>query len=121
MSYEDTMEFWVKGVFIGLVGIFGLICNIIAIYILSKSILKSDNKSFTERLLLGKFQVLFTDLEYIFFMLFGCLCFHIFVIYWACLGLAYLCVACLSTACLGLACLHGRGLATFCGLPACLP
>ena len=65
MSYEDTMEFWVKGVFIGLVCIFGLIGNIIAIYILSKSILKPDNKSVTDRLLLGKFQVLFTDLEHI--------------------------------------------------------
>ena len=59
MSYEDTMEFWVKGVFIGLVGIFGFVCNIIVIYILSKSILKSDNKSVTDRLLLGKFQIFY--------------------------------------------------------------
>ena len=62
MSYVDTMEFWVKGGFIGLVGIFGLVCNIIVIYILSKSILKSDNKSVTDRLLLGKFQIFYVIL-----------------------------------------------------------
>ena len=53
MSYKDTIEFWVRGVLIGCVGIFGLIGNTIAIYILSKLKLKSV----TDRLFLGKFYV----------------------------------------------------------------
>ena len=52
-TYKDTMEFWVRGVLIGCFGIFGLIGNTIAIYILSKLKLKSV----TDRLFLGKFYV----------------------------------------------------------------
>ena len=37
----SDFDFWVRGVFITIVGLFGVIGNIVAIYILSRPVMKS--------------------------------------------------------------------------------
>ena len=51
----DDMEYIVKGVLVGFIGIFGLVCNIIAIHILKKQKVKSVN----DIILLGKTLIIF--------------------------------------------------------------